>query len=125
MTVHKYSLVELQQKAYNLADKVVSPVVILLNGNLGVGKTTFAQFFINQIINDKSEAVTSPTFNIVQIYETVKGPVWHVDLYRIKSKIELTELGILEAMHQYICLIEWPELIRKYTESCEVINIDL
>ncbi|MDR0640719.1 MAG: tRNA (adenosine(37)-N6)-threonylcarbamoyltransferase complex ATPase subunit type 1 TsaE [Holosporales bacterium] len=60
---------------------------------------------------NRNQEITSPTFNIIHIYDTVKGPVWHVDLYRIGHPAELENLGILEAMNECICLIEWPGLV--------------
>jgi tRNA threonylcarbamoyl adenosine modification protein YjeE len=80
-------------------------------GDIGTGKTTFSQFFIREVLINKEQEITSPTFNIVHIYDTLKGPVWHVDLYRIENPSEIDELGLLEAMNEAICLIEWPGLI--------------
>jgi tRNA threonylcarbamoyladenosine biosynthesis protein TsaE len=88
--------------------------VFALSGNLGAGKTTFAQGFINILQNKElkvAEPVTSPTFNIIQIYKTTLGvDVWHCDLYRIKNKNELYDLGLEDAFDNAITLIEWPEI---------------
>lgn len=109
---YKYSLRTLQRKAEMMAEIVQPPQLILLRGTLGSGKTAFARFFIKKLVGDI--VVSSPTFNIVQIYESSKGHIWHVDLYRIENVMELTELGVFEAIHQNICLIEWPDIL----ESC-------
>ena len=95
----------------------------MFEGDVGAGKTTFSQFFIQKLLKDLAQPITSPTFNIVQIYDTVKGAVWHVDLYRIKHEEEIFELGLFEAMHECICLIEWSQLLfsdalKKYTKNC-------
>jgi len=80
---------------------------ILLDGALGSGKTTFARHFLHAL-GEQGE-VPSPTFTLVQIYETAKGPVWHVDLYRLEGRAEVAELGLEEAFAEAISLIEWPD----------------
>src|SRR5229473_206998 len=81
--------------------------VIALKGELGAGKTSFARAFIRARGGD--EAVLSPTFTLVQTYELPSAAVWHFDLYRLRSPEEAWELGIEEAFHAGIALIEWPE----------------
>lgn len=124
-SIYKYSIEDLKKISQEFAEKATPPFSILLEGDVGVGKTAFSKFFIETLLTDKSQNVTSPTFNIVQIYETKKGPIWHVDLYRIKKEEEIFQLGLLEAMHESICLIEWPELLRKYISDCNYTVIDL
>lgn len=113
MFAYKYSLDELKNLAEEMAVSVEQPFSLLLHGEVGTGKTAFAKFFIEKILLS-DELVTSPTFNIIQNYQTSKGVVWHADLYRIKSEAEILSLGLLEAMNENICLIEWPTLLRKY-----------
>lgn len=121
---YKYSIDKLQKMAEHLANEAISPLLLLLNGNLGSGKTTFSQFFIKRLVGNVT--VSSPTFNIVQIYESIKGPIWHVDLYRIKYPAELEGLGIFEAIHQHICLIEWPDILEPYIiDHNQVVRISL
>ena len=81
-----------------------------LYGNLGFGKTTFAQYLI-KILNPKIENIISPTFNIIQTYPNEIAEIWHIDCYRLKSADESYELGIEEAFSDYITIIEWPEII--------------
>lgn len=94
--------------------------VIALFGDLGAGKTTLARAFINALPQPSgagtapgaalgAEAVPSPTFTLVQIYERDPAPVWHFDLYRLARPEDAFELGFEEAMGHAICLIEWPE----------------
>jgi tRNA threonylcarbamoyladenosine biosynthesis protein TsaE len=83
--------------------------VIALAGGLGVGKTSFARAFLRARAGDESLEVPSPTFTLVQIYDLPGGPVWHLDLYRLKRPEEAWELGIEEAFDSAILLIEWPE----------------
>jgi tRNA threonylcarbamoyladenosine biosynthesis protein TsaE len=121
----KYSLNRLKQMAEDYAFNARAPFSILLLGDLGAGKTTFSKFFIEKIMIDKNQRVTSPTFNIIQTYETTKGSVWHADLYRIKNKEELLELGLVEAMSNLICIIEWPQLLKQYIAGFNFVEISL
>ena len=82
--------------------------VILLYGDLGMGKTVFSRAFV-QSLTSPDEDVPSPTFTLVQLYDTGKGTVWHFDLYRLKQPDEVYELGFEEALSDGISLIEWPE----------------
>ena len=80
--------------------------VITLSGPLGVGKTALARGFIRALGNEGD--VPSPSFAIVQPYEELSPPVWHVDLYRIEDPSEVEELG-LDSATDAVLLVEWPE----------------
>ena len=80
--------------------------VITLSGPLGVGKTALARAVLEALGHDGE--VPSPSFAIVQPYEALEPPVWHVDLYRIEDVGEIGELG-LEMAEEGIVLVEWPE----------------
>ncbi len=88
--------------------------VLLLEGDLGAGKSALARAII-QTMPDTSgrivlnEEVPSPTFTIVQTYEREVAEVWHFDLYRLSDAEELYEIGIEEALANHISLIEWPD----------------
>jgi tRNA threonylcarbamoyladenosine biosynthesis protein TsaE len=82
--------------------------VIGLSGPLGSGKTTFARAFIDAAIG--AGEVPSPTFTLVEVYQSLTGPaVWHFDLYRLEKPEDAYELGIEDAFAEGISLIEWPE----------------
>lgn len=80
--------------------------VITLSGPLGVGKTALARGFIAALGHEAD--VPSPSFAIVQPYEELDPPVWHIDLYRIEHPSEIEELG-LDAAADAVLLVEWPE----------------
>jgi tRNA threonylcarbamoyladenosine biosynthesis protein TsaE len=80
--------------------------VIALSGPLGVGKTTLVRGFLAGLGHD--DEVPSPSFAIVQPYEALDPPAWHVDLYRLNAPSELAELG-LDAAEDAVLLVEWPE----------------
>jgi tRNA threonylcarbamoyladenosine biosynthesis protein TsaE len=80
--------------------------VIALSGPLGVGKTALARGFLAALGHDGE--VPSPSFAIVQPYDDVDPPVWHVDLYRIEDPSEIEELG-LDSAAEAVLLVEWPE----------------
>jgi tRNA threonylcarbamoyladenosine biosynthesis protein TsaE len=82
--------------------------VVLLKGELGAGKSTFARALIQTLCGENTE-VPSPTFTLVQTYETSAFTLWHFDLYRLKHETEAYELGIEEAYESGVSLIEWPE----------------
>jgi tRNA threonylcarbamoyladenosine biosynthesis protein TsaE len=83
--------------------------ILALRGELGAGKTAFARAFIRHLSAAPDEEVPSPTFTLVQTYETPRGVVWHFDAYRLKDPDEIWELGFEEALAGGILLIEWPE----------------
>ena len=88
---------------------------ILLSGNLGVGKTTFIKYLINSLQKankQKITEVTSPTFTVINEYQIKKILIKHYDLYRIKNKKELNNLGIQENLKGQITLVEWPEIVK-------------
>jgi len=115
---HSYE--ETIAKGREIAANLVPPVLVLLKGDLGSGKTTLTKGIISGLGAAREEEVTSPTFNLVHEFrignETAPGQnarackVYHVDLYRIDSFHDLESLGIEDALSEKaIVIIEWPE----------------
>jgi tRNA threonylcarbamoyladenosine biosynthesis protein TsaE len=82
--------------------------LILLEGPLGAGKTTLARAFLRAAAGDPALEVPSPSFTLVQTYETPLGPIHHYDLWRLDGPADLEELGWHQARAD-IVLVEWPD----------------
>ncbi len=86
--------------------------VICLNGDLGTGKTAFVQGLVKAL--GYAEPISSPTFTIVNCYETESLPIYHFDVYRIEDPDEMYEIGYEEYVYgDGISLIEWSEKIKE------------
>jgi len=91
----------------SLARRLEVGDVVALYGDLGAGKTTLARGILRGL--GFQGEVASPTFPIVQPYETLVPPVWHVDLYRLDDPREVAELALDEALADGALIIEWPQ----------------
>lgn len=80
--------------------------VVTLSGELSAGKTTLVRGLLGAL--GHSGEVPSPSFAIVQPYETLTPPVWHVDLYRIENISDLDELGLADIREDGVLIVEWP-----------------
>ena len=101
---------ETAQVGKMLAAEAVPGMVITLNGDLGTGKTVFAQGFAAGL--DVQDYINSPTFTILQVYEDGRLPLYHFDVYRIGDPEEMDEIGFDEYVYgDGVSLIEWAELI--------------
>jgi tRNA threonylcarbamoyladenosine biosynthesis protein TsaE len=81
---------------------------LLLEGDIGAGKSHFARALILSRLTEP-EDVPSPTFTLVQTYDLPECELWHADLYRLPDPDQIIELGLLDAFPTAICLIEWPD----------------
>lgn len=95
--------------AEDLAFAIKSGDMISLSGDLGAGKTTLARAIIRALGVPEHEEIPSPTFTLLQTYETPRMSVAHFDLYRLSAPSELAELGLDAAVVEGIALVEWPE----------------
>jgi tRNA threonylcarbamoyladenosine biosynthesis protein TsaE len=82
---------------------------VTLSGPLGAGKSVFARSLIRSRADDPQLIVPSPTFTLLQTYETPHGVIWHFDLYRLQDHSEIYELGWDEALSGALILVEWPQ----------------
>jgi hypothetical protein len=98
---------EMEQLGSQIASGLQPGDCVALEGDLGSGKTTLARAILRSL--GVSEAVPSPTFTLVQTYETESLPVRHYDFYRIGDEREIEELGFDEALAVGAALVEWPE----------------
>lgn len=96
----------------DFAKKLQPGDVVALYGTLGAGKTTIAREMIKSLCGEDI-IVTSPTFNLLQTYDTADCTIYHFDLYRLSNASEVYELGIEEALDSHISIIEWPEIFEK------------
>jgi tRNA threonylcarbamoyl adenosine modification protein YjeE len=98
---------------------------VFLYGEMGVGKTTFVKYFINeyQKINNLTQTeITSPTFSLLNEYQVKDIRIKHYDLFRINRKEDIDNLDIFEKDNKLITLIEWPQLL---TDTRNIKSIDL
>jgi tRNA threonylcarbamoyladenosine biosynthesis protein TsaE len=98
-------------KGREIAGKLRAPVLVLLSGDLGSGKTTLSKGVISGLGAAKEEDVTSPTFTLVHVFQTKDHcKVYHVDLYRVESFHDLESLGLEDALSERaIVIIEWSD----------------
>ena len=102
--------------AVGLASALEPGDTILLEGDVGAGKTHFARALIQSVLIER-EDVPSPTFTLIQTYETSKGSLWHADLYRVTSVHEIEELGLADAFENSVCLVEWPDRLAELSPA--------
>lgn len=108
-------LKELNDFSLSISKKLNAGDVVLLNGDLGVGKTTFARLIINSLFDRynflRPKKISSPTFPILITYSLKQYEISHFDLYRLNNKKELFELGFFEEIKRNISFVEWPDII--------------
>ncbi len=97
------SLNQLKSFASDLSKCLKGKEVILLKGDLAAGKTTFTRFLISAIDPDAEDQVTSPTFSVMNEYETSKFPVYHIDLYRVKN------FDFYDVLGHGLVIVEWAD----------------
>lgn len=96
----------------SLGEKANPGDVFTLVGDLGVGKTVFAQGFAAGL--GVSDYINSPTFTILQVYDDARIPMYHFDVYRIEDSEEMYEVGLDEYLYgDGVCLIEWADMIKE------------
>ena len=120
------SVEELERIAAEVVQAIGQPAVVLLNGTMGAGKTTFTRAVVECL--GATEEASSPTFSIVNEYPLANGDVvYHFDLYRLESPAEVEDIGIEEYVYSgNWCFIEWPERAMDFIpEDCYRIDIEV
>ena len=101
--------------------------IIFLYGEIGVGKTTFVKYLINElqkISNIRLTEITSPTFNLLNEYQINNIKIYHYDLFRIKSADEIKNLNLFEENTKTITFVEWPQIIQKKPKNLVELNFE-
>ncbi|MEE0870413.1 MAG: tRNA (adenosine(37)-N6)-threonylcarbamoyltransferase complex ATPase subunit type 1 TsaE [Bacteroidaceae bacterium] len=117
------SLDKIADAAQEFVSQIGEKRVFAFYGGMGAGKTTFIKAVCDQLgVND---AVTSPTFAIVNEYNSQMGPIYHFDFYRIKRASEVLDIGFDDYIYSgNLCLMEWPELIEDFLpEETTIVKI--
>ena len=107
---------KLEEFVINFSLRLKKGDIFFLYGEIGVGKTTFVKYLINNLQNrskQKLTEVTSPTFNIMSEYNINGLLIKHYDLYRVNSSAELQNLNLFNEADNAILFIEWPQIIKK------------
>lgn len=111
MFVQKASIQQLAAVAREIINPAADSKVFMFFGDMGAGKTTFIKSICYEL--GVTDAVSSPTFSIINEYASAAGPVYHFDFYRLASIREAYDLGLDEYLYSgSYCLIEWPEKIK-------------
>ncbi|MEM6811239.1 MAG: tRNA (adenosine(37)-N6)-threonylcarbamoyltransferase complex ATPase subunit type 1 TsaE [Pseudomonadota bacterium] len=105
---HSHNEEQTKKIAQDFSKNLNSNDIVLLSGPLGAGKSVFARALIHTLC-DIQENVPSPTFTLVQQYESQLGNLWHFDLYRIEDPEEIYEIGWEDIAGQELSVVEWPE----------------
>ena len=101
--------------------------IIFLYGEMGVGKTTFIKYLINEFQKSSDFPITevsSPTFNLLNEYQVGPKKIKHYDLFRIKNKRDTIDLNIFEKDNNLITFVEWPELVKDIQEKVIVLKFN-
>ena len=118
------SLDHLNKISKSISKKLENGDCIFLIGEIGVGKTTFTRYLINNLQSQKGTQVSevlSPTFNLLYEYEIKDLKIMHYDLYRIKEEKELVNLGMFSEKQKAVRIIEWPQMIKnRFKEKLEI-----
>lgn len=104
-----FTLDQLEETIWQLLPHFTHSSVIAFHGEMGAGKTTFISALCRAM--DVKKAASSPTFSIINQYQTGGGPaIYHMDWYRLKDEEEAIQAGVEDALYSgYLCLVEWPE----------------
>lgn len=108
------SISDVKTFSQKLLNDIQYPLILFV-GELGAGKTTIIKSILKELSSE--DIGSSPSYALINNYKTSKGPVYHIDLYRLKSADEAFQLGIEEILYSgNYCFIEWPQIIFDYLD---------
>ena len=116
-----------EELAKKISKKLKTGHVVFFIGEMGVGKTTFIRYLINNFQKEnrlKITEVTSPTFNLLNEYKIKEIKIHHYDLFRVKSLNEIRNLGLFDDISNVITLIEWPQKIKPKPKNLIELNFE-
>lgn len=124
MIIQVSNIDELQKAAIDILNAFPEERIFLFYGNMGAGKTTFINALCNEL--GVTDHTSSPTFSIVNEYDSESGTLFHFDFYRLKNEVEALDMGYEEYLYSgNYCFIEWPEKIANLLpENCLSISIE-
>ena len=103
-----FTLEEINKVAAECLSEAGERKVVAFHGNLGAGKTTLIRALCS--LKRVRNAVSSPTFSIINEYENDREKMYHIDLYRLQDEREAVQAGVEDCLYSgYLCLVEWPE----------------
>ena len=114
-----YQINHLKKIANSINNNLKKVDILLLNGELGTGKTQLIKYILESL-GIKKEMVTSPSFNLVNQYYLKKFTIWHYDLYKIKNYTKFTDLNLENFFKNAIIFIEWGEVIKLLLPSYHI-----
>ena len=117
LSIRTRSPEETERMAARLGEKLEAPLIFLLNGGLGAGKTAFSKAFAKGA--GSTDDTASPTYTIAATYDSPRGPIHHFDLYRLADPDELYETGFDDYLEDETAflLVEWPEKAAPHTPA--------
>ncbi len=123
--VHLPSLAATEEFAKMLALWIRPGLVICLAGDLGAGKSTLARALIRAVASDPALDVPSPTFSLMQSYDTLRVPLLHVDLYRLNDASEAAAIGLFDMVADHAVLVEWPDRLAGQELGEDILRLTL
>ena len=123
MIIELKNLEDTEKLAKIVANSIENNLILMLNGDLAAGKTTFTKYLAEYL--GVKDVVNSPTFNIMKEYSSLKGTLYHIDAYRLENSEE--DLGFEDIFYEdNICVIEWGSFIDEFLPNDRLIfNITL
>lgn len=120
-----FNLENINKAAGLLMEAFPANKIFAFKGSLGAGKTTIITRLCTLLGVDKG--ISSPTYSIINEYDSAKGPVYHMDLYRLKDENEVIDAGVENALYsENYCFVEWPEVaVAILPEDTIMVNIEI